>query len=72
MTDMNGVDLQIGDVVAILCTITGFGKPDEACNLKLETVEKLTPNGETTSVGYFNARQVQLLTPVEELQSADP
>jgi hypothetical protein len=58
-TDRNGCELKVGDLVYLPCVVTELCRVNDACNLVLETVEKLI-HGFTTTLGA-NSRQVELV-----------
>lgn len=56
--DANGVELKVGDKVAIFGTITNICVGEDYCNCSVEVDAKMPPDMTTTIVSAINTRQV--------------
>lgn len=59
--DKNGKELKSGDIVTMKFKVVEVYKGEEACNLNLESVEKMYPY-EYGSQAMVNTKQVELVT----------
>lgn len=55
--DKNGELISVRDHVTVEFVVTAVSTGEEQCNVNLESVEGMPPNGYKTSLGAINTRQ---------------
>lgn len=59
--DKNGNVLKVGDIVNVPCKIKSISMGEEYCNVELQTIEKMFPSDNTSTMN-LNAKQVEFVS----------